>query len=135
MKIRQGFVSNSSSSSFIVIGKKIKDPAKALKEGKRVMVFVEAGGISGECEDWSMFLDKDSFAILKVSRWFKNQDPAYIEVNEKAGSSWNQKIFDYQLNVEEDVSGRVFAFYRDYSSPDSIEELRDFLQEVKHYYD
>ena len=130
MKIRQGFVSNSSSSSFIVMGKKVGNPDRALKEGKKVMVFIEAGGTSGECEDWSMFLSKSSFDLLKASPWFQEQNPVYIEVNEKASSSWDPELYDYRLNIKEDVSGHVFAFYRDYSSPNNLKELRDFLKEV-----
>ena len=47
MKIRMNYVSNSSSSSFIIIGKRINNPLKAIKEGKKVIVHIESGGTSG----------------------------------------------------------------------------------------
>ena len=92
MKVRQCYVSNSSSSSFIVVGYRISNPLKAIKEGKCVMVYVEAGGNSGECEDWSMFLTKDTYDILQKSQWLKKINPIYIEVDMSAKCQYDNDI-------------------------------------------
>lgn len=128
MKIRNGYVSNSSSSSFIVVGYRISNPLKAIKEGKCVMVYVEAGGNSGECEDWSMFLTKDTYDILQKSQWIKKINPIYIEVDMSAKCQFDNDMGDNKLIVSRNVLGEVFAFNRDYSSPNSEKELVDFLK-------
>ena len=127
MKIRTGYVSNSSSSSFVVIGKKINNPEEALRQGKNVMVYVPAGGSSGEAEDWSMFLTEEALQMLYNSKWFKSMEHTFIEVYDK-----DEFEYDYRediIKVKKPVKGTLFAFLRDYSSPNSIEGLKDFLEQ------
>ena len=135
MKVRQCYVSNSSSSSFIVVGYRISNPLKAIKEGKCVMVYVEAGGNSGECEDWSMFLTKDTYDILQKSQWLKKRNPVYIEVDMSAKCQYDNDVGDEKLIVSRNVLGEVFAFNRDYSSPDNEKELVDFLKREGYEYE
>ena len=129
MKIRTGFVSNSSSSSFVIVGHKTKKPLEAIKEGKKIFVYIEGAGISGEAEDWGMFLDDDGYKMLTESRWFKRREDQaiFFEVSKAIEAGEDEGI----LKVKEDIEGEeIFAFYRDYSSPDSIEQLNKFLDEV-----
>lgn len=128
MKVRQCYVSNSSSSSFLVVGYRISNPLKAIENGKRVMIYVEGGGNSGECEDWSMFLTKDTYDILQKSQWLKKRNPIYIEVDVSAECQYDSDMGDSKLVVSRNVLGEVFAFNRDYSSPDNKEELVKFLK-------
>ncbi len=107
MKIRNGYVSNSSSSSFVVVGKKINSPEKALRQGKNVMVYVPAGGSSGEAEDWSMFLTRETLQMLYDSKWFNSRKYTFIEVYDK-------DCFEYDydkeiIKVKKPVKGTLFA--------------------------
>lgn len=131
-KIRHGYVSNSSSSSFMVVGRIISNPSKAIKDGKLVMVYIKNGGSSGECEDWSMFLNKRIYDILNKSKWFNTKNPIYIDVDKCAVYQYEDNFNEKDsLIVFDDVTGNVFAFYRDYSSPNDENQLIKFLEEVE----
>jgi hypothetical protein len=124
-------VSNSSSSSFCIVGKEIDNPLERIKNGKKVWVIVEGGGNSGECEDWAMELNLETFEILMKSKWYKhNQEySAFIEASDNAIVEYDSNKCDNILSVEKDIDECVFAFNRDYSSPDNKEELIDFLED------
>lgn len=131
MKIRNGYVSNSSSSSFCIVGKEIDNPLERIKNGKKVWIIVENGGNSGECEDWAMELNLETFEILKKSKWYKSHQEysVFIEANDNAVVEWDSNEGDNVLRVEKDINECVFAFNRDYSSPDNKKELIDFLED------
>lgn len=131
MKIRNGFVSNSSSSSFVIIGKKISSPIKALKDGKRVLVYVAGGGTSGEAEDWAMYLDHEIYGILQGSHWFNQMEHVeYWEVEDDVVTEYDRKSGEEMMIVKNDIVDKtVFCFSRDYSSPDNKEQLLKFLED------
>jgi hypothetical protein len=133
MKIRNGFVSNSSSSSFVIIGKRISTPLKALQSGKKVLVYVDGGGTSGEAEDWAMFLDKETYAILQGSKWFNRMnDVEYWEVEDGVATEYDSKSGEEMMVVENDVVDETFfGFRRDYSSPNNKKQLLQFLEDVE----
>ena len=120
------YVSNSSSSSFVIVGRRTNKPLQSLKEGKELYVCIEGRGTSGECEDWSMRLDQESYDILINDKWFKrNKDYVIFFENE---SCFIDK--DELLNIEKDMKDvEIFSFFRDYSSPNNIKELKNFLEE------
>ena len=129
MKIRSGFVSNSSSSSFIVFGHKISNPEKAIKENKKVLVHIAGAGTSGDAEDWAMFLDKESYDILKEHEWFKRNSgyATYVECTDAPDVDYR----DDTININSDIDGEeVFFFDRDYSSPDTVKQLKEFLEDL-----
>lgn len=129
MKIRNGYVSNSSSSSFVIFGHKITNPLKSLKEGKRVFLYVEGAGTSGECEDWGMFIDEECLKLLNKSKWFDYRKDYSIFFECKNNFEEDKKDYD-KVNVLEDIEGEeIFAFERDYSSPNTIKGLIQFLEE------
>lgn len=134
MKIRSGYVSNSSSSSFCVVGRQIDNPDTHIELGRKVMVIVEAGGTSGENEDWSMLLNKEAYNILNKSRWFNsNKDYScvrFILCNTDARMEYDDNLHEDVLICAHDVEDSVYVFDRDYSSPDTNEELINFLEEV-----
>ena len=131
MKVRNGYVSNSSSSSFICIGKKITSPTNALKEGKKVLVYVVGGGTSGEAEDWSMSLDKEILSILQNSKWFNRMNHIeYWEVNDGITVEYDRNTGEDMMIVKNNVNNEtVFGFRRDYSSPNNKKQLLEFLED------
>lgn len=128
MKIRTNYVSNSSSSSFCIIGNLVKEPISSLKNGKKVWVYVEHGGTSGENEDWAMELNYETYDILNRSKWIQNKNPLYIESVENVSCDWDKKCFDNNLNITKSVKGNIFAFNIDDSSPCNKEDLIRFLE-------
>jgi len=76
MKIRNGFVSNSSSSSFIVKKSKITDVQRNLIDNA-IIVCEKLGwgdiNNSGETTDWSI-TDYDDEDYIKFSTWMDNFD-------------------------------------------------------------
>ena len=127
MKVRNGYVSNSSSSSFIVIGERIKDPWKALKSGKKVMAYVPGGGTSGEAEDWSMFVDEETLTILTDSDWFGSMPHEFWAVFDGTKTWFDESTCNDKFEVAKDMSGEFLGFCRDYSSPDDKKQLIKFL--------
>jgi hypothetical protein len=53
----------------------------------------------------------------------------FIEANDNAVVEWDSNEGDNVLKVEKDIDECVFAFNRDYSSPDNKKELIDFLED------
>ena len=128
MKVRSGYVSNSSSSSFVIFGTRIKNPQDVIKSGKRVFVFIDGGGTSGEAEDWGMFLDQECFDLLQKSKWFaRNKNyTTFFECPDSFYDDENDKLV-----VSKPIKGvEIFGFERDYSSPNNVEQLKKFLEEV-----
>lgn len=131
MKIRNGFVSNSSSSSFVIIGKEIKNPLQALKENKKVFVYIPGAGTSGDVEDWGMYIDNESYQILKTSKWFDGWSSKVIYF-ECSNDYVDDKNEDEKINILNDITNQqIFAFERDYSSPNNNEQLKKFLKGLR----
>ena len=67
MKVRKNFVSNSSSSSFLLLGKTYEDWVDILKcpNPERLMVIVYEGGTSGSCGDDVFPLKKEYRKTIK----------------------------------------------------------------------
>ena len=129
MKIRSSFVSNSSSSSFINLGKKITNPIKAINDGKKILVYINGAGSSGDAADWCMMLNEKSWKILKNSKWFSSKNPVFFECSKYYEYIENDLI--NKLNVSHNIENcELFVFNKDYSSPNSIEELKEFLKNV-----
>lgn len=128
MKARNGYVSNSSSSSFIIVGRKINNPLQAIRQGKKVLVYVECGGTSGEAEDWAMYLDEETYDILIRSRWFNERKAEFWESNDNISVDYDPEGGDDIMTVNAESEGTLFAFNRDYSSPNSKEGLLKFLE-------
>ena len=132
MKIRICFVSNSSSSSFVIFGKRITNPLASIKNGKRVFVHLDGGGTSGEAEDWGMWIDEECLNLLEKSNWFKRfSNPDYFECSN--GFEEDKKEYD-RIIVSDDIKEQqIFAFNRDYSSPNNIKQLKKFLKDVERW--
>lgn len=130
MKIRSNYVSNSSSSSFVILCHKITDnPLKAINEGKNVFVYIEACGTSGSVGDWYFKLTEEIYNIINHHSWFKPYaKPVYYECPEDVSVNYDDDV-DGKLIVKNDiVDYELFAFERDYSSPENVDDLKQFLK-------
>lgn len=125
MKIRIGYVSNSSSTSFVIIGKLIYDPLERIRAGARVMAVGYSCGRSGDVADWCMELDENSYNVLTSSEWFKNliDDFNFYEV-------FCSGIDESDVSIPEKTNGRIFIIERDSTSCHNIKELKEFLSEM-----
>lgn len=80
MKTRFGYVSNSSSSSFVVYGNKLntrEELEAALAAGRNVVMAVECGGSSGDNGDFIARITPERYALMKrkLQRYVeKNKD-------------------------------------------------------------
>lgn len=102
MKYREGYVSNSSSSSFMIRGKEIKDKTalkNVIEDGRTVWFVGEGEGTSGDVADF----------IMKLTR--ENVDMMGDAVEEL----WEGK--DRHVIMEMKNGGNVYEFDMDQNSP------------------
>ena len=132
MKSRFGYVSNSSSSSFLVYGvptEDFDDVKQWLDEGRKVYCIDEGAGASGDCADFVFLVTPERYELLgQYKKELEKRHVAVIcadfvgvecldEVKEHGGLS----------------GGMFFHYYRDYKSPstDSVDD-EDFVEWIKY---
>lgn len=132
MKKRDGYVSNSSSSSFIVYGTvcDFDDIARILDQGMEVICVDFGAGTSGDCADFVFSMTKERLALLErhkdtirrkgigiFCKWF----------------SVSEEMYDEKMSIPDLIGGKFFDFSMDYNSPstDSIDD-EDFVEWIKH---
>ena len=133
MKTRTSFVSNSSSSSFIVYGKKTyfdeldKDMTK---DGHEVICVLDSQGISGDVEDFVFTVTPYRVKQLdKCGIGFRSRGH-FIEVFKR----WHND--DVVMDITEPLTGgRIMSITKDYSSPctdaDNDKDFRKWLEYKK----
>ena len=120
MKIRQGFVSNSSSSSFVIFGEKIL-PENIISENiKNGNIYVQ-GRLLNDGYDFfkltdSMFKDIDYYGLKDFFTFFKVNK--VVNVN-----AVNNKINKKDINFNENGNVFVYTFDVDYHSTENAEQL------------
>lgn len=131
MKKRGGYVSNSSSSSFIVYGTvcDFDDIARILDKGMEVICVDFGAGTSGDCADFVFSMTKERLALLErhkdtirrkgiciICKWF----------------SVSEEMYDEKMSIPDLIGGKFFDFSMDYNSPstDSIDD-EDFVEWIK----
>lgn len=132
MKKRGGYVSNSSSSSFIVYGTvcDFDDIARILDKGMEVICVDFGAGTSGDCADFVFSMTKERLALLErhkdtirrkgigiICKWF----------------GVSEEMYDEKMSIPDLIGGKFFDFSMDYNSPstDSIDD-EDFVEWIKH---
>lgn len=118
MKTRSGYVSNSSSTSFLVYGRDVVEWSKALKwieEGKRVICVDEGTGTSGDSADFVFDLTPERYALMKgYENEIINADGFYVICADYSSCDYNEDGMDVELPDLE--GGSFFEFQRDDNS-------------------
>ena len=119
MKIRTGFVSNSSSSSFCFLGKSVSknEVRELVSKGKRVVAVKEAGGTSGEAEDFiAEITNKNIEAIFAYEKFefFLIDHMIYDD--------------DESFEIPKEITSKIYYFNRDYSSANNPEEISKWVR-------
>lgn len=137
MKIRLSYISNSSSSSFIIIGRLIESEIeleKLFNENKKVLVLIENGGTSGDCEDWVAELTQKQFNKLEKTEWFqirKDRGDVYLfDTSIKGTFRFNEVVGKYEFYDENFNQLVCREIDKDYSSPNTNKEFNEFLEEI-----
>jgi len=116
MKTRNGYVSNSSSSSFVICGKSItlKQARKLVNDNSKTIMCVAAGrGISGDVED---FIFRMTPYRLKQLKGIRIGDSKFFDVAQSWDLEWSNNIVETTCDFD-DVE--VIVCNKDNSSPDT----------------
>ena len=131
MKTRNGYVSNSSSSSFLVYGNEcdFNEIESRIEEGKNVICADYGGGFSGDCADFVFKMTKERLELLKpYFGILRRRGVSIISVD----FSLIEDYFDEKTRIPALKGGKFFEYSRDYSSPhtDSVddEDFKDWLE-------
>ena len=114
MKIRNGFVSNSSSSSFVLIGKSINISELTTKHVKDT-TYIEAKDLYGEGVDIFVLSNRKILDFIK--RFGSNFVNAYIDAREVE--------CDRPEIIDSDVGKSIYAFERTQHYSKSVEDLKE----------
>lgn len=123
MKIRNGYISNSSSSSFVIFGKEITmNEAKTYVNEQETFAIGEGCGSSGVCEDYVVLLTPARLNII-----FENKD--LFRSFRFFASDFSSYVRDEIVKLPNIKDKQMYFFERDYSSPSFDSEFLDFIKE------
>ena len=107
MKIRAGFVSNSSSSSFVIIGKSINERDLTEKDFKDMRIFCDTGlcgneGTYGDTINYDQFvkLKGHSFDFYEVFKVFEDSKPITKDDIPENGAELILDTWDYHFDAD-----------------------------------
>ncbi len=129
MKIRSGFVSNSSSSSFIIIGKKVNID-NVTEEDINDKTFVCIGMSLGDGDDIFYVNTMEKIWFLRTakktnfkldSRYIDFDEFEIYEIPEPKSITEDRMIFDSKNLPEGEIV--ALSYYKDYNASQTIEDL------------
>ena len=130
MKVRSNYVSNSSSSSFIIYGRTsstFEDIEEWLNEGKDAYIILRDGGFSGDCADLVVKMTPKRYSLLRP--YFYKLDDCDIVCADFTCSE-GTPVSTGRLD-----GGVFFIYNMDYSSPstddDDDEDFDRLMEDVK----
>lgn len=129
MRIRNGYVSNSSSSSFIVYGQEL-DYHEAIEQmaddDKKVICILDKKGTSGEVEDFVFRITNQRMNMLEKAGIEVEHGKYLLVMKEWLNNGGVMEIAEHL------TGGRIFEVRKDYSSPNTDSDKdRNFLKWVK----
>lgn len=120
-KIRNGYVSNSSSSSFCFLGKNIFENKirELFLKNKRIIAVKEHGGTSGEVADFIAEINDENIETILSYKGFE-----FFLINQILEEDNEDSPFE----IKEEVVGEIYYFNRDYSSTDNVEKISKWME-------
>lgn len=129
MKLRTGFVSNSSSSSFIAVVRRVEEVSDLTPEAVSTKKYIGLGVGLTEGVDL-IEIDANILQALSLFEDYECLDRENIPVYEVIASSTEFEGFRFHIGVANDYE--VVAEYTDYNSTETIETFTErYLNEVQ----
>ena len=121
MKTRIGYVSNSSSTSFLVYAIPLDyQTALAMMGERNIQCVLKNAGTSGDSEDFVFRMSKNRMKLLKKNHIDLSEDGIFLEVIKEFETDDNMVNIDFPLE-----GGALFDIMKDDSSPYTDDDYDD----------
>lgn len=134
MKKRIGFVSNSSSSSFLIIGQRfLADEQDYMPDKYRYVLVLEEYGRSGSVDSVVFELKNQEQFDYALDLWDRTASATIYEVygslEGDSSKSIRKMLKEIRLPREQNVLIDLILIRKDYLQPEDFEELKEWVEE------